>query len=667
VHVQACGAGATRPSFAQRFVPLQRRSGGRYTMKNETSEPVLSAVFVDYDNVYLSLKRKNEECARRFAKESYRWIEAIASGALITPANSFCGSIDRRLVMNRCYGNPVPRRNTSDNATDMNSFAFVRHHFLRSGFEVIDCPPLTSQLKNSSDIRMVMDIRDFLDHKTNFDEFIILSSDADFTPVLHRLRAHAKRTVIFTNDNTVAPYTALSDGEVREADLIAHLMGEQIASEARAVLPKGDDIARLREQIIDLVSQMVLEADQPVPLEVLAERATRVLGHEHTVGTHWAGVGSFREFLTAHLPESIKLTDDPPYLAFETARALPSRPLPMTGLQLEQHGFDEVAAAQISETHGTRHSAPALQSNDIGHSALNTAQIAGDHAASQLPQPSLGEQTAASEKTNAGLANLEHSNAGRTEGSTSSDLQESISRIHAACEAPPFSPPEYRAIFSILEKEIRENQLQGVKTLQNVSSHAAEIGIKTSQDEARYVLDAVTEGDPWLDQGTSATLFAKRFRNHVVRRCKEYGLNLSASELDLIDAWFAATPKSDHEVRSTSQQPSAAVSGDGAQPATSHAALPAQRQAPAAADFAHAQTKPGQQGGPDWWRSGHDSNSSGAHQGAALAESQSQVVAGAENHVVQSGSHQSGPHTRSQSATSDQEEFPRIVRNRLRG
>ena len=138
--------------------------------------------------------------------------------------------------MNRCYGNPVPRRNTADNSTDMASFAFVRHHFLRSGFEIIDCPPLTAQLKNSSDIRMVMDIRDYLDHKTNFDEFIILSSDADFTPVLHRLRSHAKRTVIFANDNTVAPYTALSDGEVRESDLIAHLLGEQVGMDHHPAL-----------------------------------------------------------------------------------------------------------------------------------------------------------------------------------------------------------------------------------------------------------------------------------------------------------------------------------------------------------------------------------------------------------------------------------------------
>ena len=153
-------------------------------MKRDASGtgPSLSAVFVDYDNIYLSLRRKNEDAAKRFAKDAASWLKAIELGTLITPTNS--GTLDgpRRIVMNRCYGNPVPRRNQGDNSTDMTSFPFVRHHFLRAGFEIVDCPPLTQQLKNSSDIRMVMDVRDYLHHDTYFDEFIILSGDADFTP-----------------------------------------------------------------------------------------------------------------------------------------------------------------------------------------------------------------------------------------------------------------------------------------------------------------------------------------------------------------------------------------------------------------------------------------------------------------------------------------------------
>ena len=58
----------------------------------------------------------------------------------------------------------------------------------------------------------------------------------------------------------------------------------------------------------------------------------------------------------------------------------------------------------------------------------------------------------------------------------------------------------------------------------------------------RFVLDVVSEADPWFDQGASPNLFAGRFRNFVVARCRGQGLNLSADELDLIEAWFAAAP-----------------------------------------------------------------------------------------------------------------------------
>ena len=42
-------------------------------MKREAGGPCLSAVFVDYDNIYLSLKRKSEEAAKRFAKDASGW------------------------------------------------------------------------------------------------------------------------------------------------------------------------------------------------------------------------------------------------------------------------------------------------------------------------------------------------------------------------------------------------------------------------------------------------------------------------------------------------------------------------------------------------------------------------------------------------------------------
>ena len=142
-------------------------------MSRNSSGSYLSAVFVDYDNIYLSLKRKSEAAAKLFAKDSLSLGSRDREWSLINRHQRAGSAVERRLVMSRCYGNPVPRRNQSDNSTDMNSFPFVRHHFLRGGFEIVDCPPLTAQLKNSADIRMVMDIRDLITHDTYFDEFVI--------------------------------------------------------------------------------------------------------------------------------------------------------------------------------------------------------------------------------------------------------------------------------------------------------------------------------------------------------------------------------------------------------------------------------------------------------------------------------------------------------------
>src|SRR5205809_7074921 len=92
---------------------------GPSTMKREAGGPCLSAVFVDYDNIYLSLKRKSEEAAKRFAKDASAWLRGIETGRLITATNAPFDDNKRRIVMNRCYGNPVPRRNAHDNSTDM--------------------------------------------------------------------------------------------------------------------------------------------------------------------------------------------------------------------------------------------------------------------------------------------------------------------------------------------------------------------------------------------------------------------------------------------------------------------------------------------------------------------------------------------------------------------
>jgi len=460
-------------------------------MTRTNDGPYLSAIFVDYDNIYLSLKRKDEEAARRFAKEAPGWMRAIEQGALITSTNTDIKRRGRRIVMSRCYGNPVPRRNTRDNTTDMNSFPFVRHHFLRAGFEIIDCPPLTAQLKNSSDIRMVMDMRDYLTHETRFDEFIILSGDADFTPVLQRLRAHARATVIYANEHTATPYTAICDGEIRENELAKFLIAGASAEASPAAVaqesgvvnapssPSTDDQNSNRAVAADILAVVIATvevAEQPVPIETLADRAQRALGSERTVGTLWAGTGSFRTFLMQNLPERLKLTETQPYVVSVAGRTAQ-------------------AAAPVAEAAPVRAAAPA--------------------AAPQVDGP-----------------------AQRRPALAATSLQQSVARIHEACQAPPLAPPEYRMLFELLSAELREFTFNGDQTVANVAERARRAGFQPRRDDIRFVIDVVREADPYFEQGVSPQVFAGRFRNFVVARCRGQGMQLSSEEIDLIDAWF---------------------------------------------------------------------------------------------------------------------------------
>ncbi len=511
-------------------------------MKRESQGPMLTTVFVDYDNVYLSLKRKSEEAAKRFSKDASRWIKEIESGRLMTSTNGPTVPGPRRIVINRCYGNPVPRRNQNDNSTDMSSFPFVRHHFLRAGFEVIDCPPLTAQLKNSADIRMVMDVRDILTHDTYFDEFVILSGDADFTPVLHRLRSHARRTVIYSNDNTAAPYTAICDAEIRESDFLALLLENQVPGETAiedhrsemASLPSAANIETLRKEILREVVAAVRAADQPVPLEALADRAVRNLGYDKTVGSGWGGIGSFRDLLSKGLPEEIRLSSQPPYCVYDATRAVQQQQ-PNEPRRIETRRAEPQRAPEPANTQSYQRTLPPL----LG--AIQQAQRTAGPTSGPPAQAPRGPLAPAQSEALSGQPGLPHPQpyAPRSgEGATL--IQQSIARIHEASQAPTLSPPDYRTLFDVMAQEIGTNGPAGAQTLANIIKRAQEMGLDIRRDDVRFVLDVVGEGDPWFTQGVSASLFASRFRNFVVARCRSQGLNLSADELDLIEAWFAA-------------------------------------------------------------------------------------------------------------------------------
>ncbi|MEL7544801.1 MAG: hypothetical protein AAGJ70_13630, partial [Pseudomonadota bacterium] len=317
---------------------------------------------------------------------------------------------------------------------------------------------------------------------------------SDFTPVLHRLRAHARRTIVYVNDHTAMPYTAIADGEIREDDLIALLEASLTEDEqtlptepeVEARAPTVDDADRRQndqDAILAEVIGMIRAAPEPVPLETLADRAQRVLGRKNTSDRNWAGFGNFRAFLTACLPMEYRLTNEPPFIAYEVER--------MDGPLAPPPPASEPAKVTVEAD----------------------AQLAGETSTPRMPSP---EQPGAD------------------------PFQQMIGRILEACQAPPLSPPQYATLFEIIAAEIAENALNGGQTLANIGARAAARRVSITPNDIRFVLDVISEPDPWFAQGVGADIFAMRFRDFVVKRCRSQGMELVGDDLRLIDKWFAA-------------------------------------------------------------------------------------------------------------------------------
>jgi len=213
--------------------------------------PIRTALFVDFDNVFGSLYNLRPSAADAFGMHPARWLRFFEDGR--HDGGRGGEHRQRSLLMRKCYMNPdgfiasrADRDGTEDEDNALRSaeptaaaepvqFRQFRRFFTSAGFSVIDCPALTRRAKNSADIVMAMDIMDALAHKVMIEEFIILSADADFTPVLIRLREHDRRTAVYANKFAAVAYRAASDVLIGEHDFMARALEEPAArSAARA-------------------------------------------------------------------------------------------------------------------------------------------------------------------------------------------------------------------------------------------------------------------------------------------------------------------------------------------------------------------------------------------------------------------------------------------------
>lgn len=215
---------------------------------------VKTAIFIDFDNFHSNLDKVDPRAAERFADDPGAWLEWFQLGRHVMRAEGSlqAGTGDgpggdgsgkeplaepRRLLLRRCYLNP-------------DKFRRHRIAFVRAGFTVHDCPPLTTRGKNAADLWMTVDILDAIAHPTGFEEFIILASDADFTPVLLRLRENDRRTTLVNDQLMAAALRAACDTVVPQDRFMAEALGLPAEAPAETAteppIPNGEAPQRPR-------------------------------------------------------------------------------------------------------------------------------------------------------------------------------------------------------------------------------------------------------------------------------------------------------------------------------------------------------------------------------------------------------------------------------------
>lgn len=290
-------------------------------MSEPTKDFVRCALYLDFDNVFSGLATVDPEAALRFAQDPETWMENLKTFGLPLGA-------ERRFLITRSYLNPqgsmlLPTAATPSNESPGQErvyFSKFRPFMTQSGLEVIDCPPLTNYAKNAADIRMVLDIIDVLEHPTSFDEIVLMSGDADFVPLLQRIRARDRRILIASSSQTARSYRVIADTFIDEHSLIGltnspsvgGLSDDALEGTESLPIPPGiprrfetAELATMRQNAMNITVETLASSTTPVLLTELAHLLRNRMGEDLIRESNWFGARTMRAAVTgaatAHL------------------------------------------------------------------------------------------------------------------------------------------------------------------------------------------------------------------------------------------------------------------------------------------------------------------------------------------------------------------------------
>jgi hypothetical protein len=520
------------------------------------SEPSVlkSALFVDFDNIFIGLQRTDPRAAERFARDPLSWIawleRAPAAEGGAEPAR-------RRLLVRRCYLNPQ-------------AFNRYRAFFIRSGFEVIDTPPLTGQGKTSADVHMVLDLVDALQHPTRFDEFIVFSGDADFTPLLLRLRKHDRRSLVLAIGYSAGAYRAACDHLIDQEVFVEEGLGIETPAEPRTAdrataeltAERAEVLRRIGRRVRDVAAMMgaVGAADLP---QIYKEFP------EFTSGENWLDFYSLRAMTEA----VVAAAGDLAIVGDDAWRVEPRAERP-AGDETEapepppEPRLDEIREFVVE----TVRASP--QPVVLGAMAHEVVRRFGEGV------KSLGWQRSGSFKAfleRLGLDGVEIApripgylydpavHGGFDPGDLADpfaerrpELAELARSVANVTETPYLTPEQYAVVFGEIAKEVNDNGFQLTRTSKAVRDRCAGKGIAVARSHISFLLKGLSfSGYRFVEGEESAAAVGRTIADNTLELCRRAQMELSEDDERLVEDWLLGGLEDGAAARSEADSPPA--------------------------------------------------------------------------------------------------------------
>lgn len=492
-----------------------------------------SALFVDFDNVYSGLRRLDAAAADRFAMRPLDWIRWLTE-SLPAPPHAPDGAA-RRLLVRRCYLNPQV-------------YQRYRPAFNRAGFEIIDCPAMTSEGKTSTDIHMVLDIVELLQHQVHYDEFIVFSADADFTPVLRKLRRWDRRTTVLAIGFPSAAYQASADLLIDQDDFVRAGLGfEEPEPSAPSAVPQRSksDVAR---DVSAFISKTVAASTKPVALPWLASRIpSEVQGLDPA---DWAGFASFRALVNSLKLEPLLVRWESGVVLDPARHASPERSTnPPKTATPATNGLSAVSQLVRDEVRTANRPVPCGRLAQViidRHGAIATDWGGKGTFSRMLEALDLGPlridwSTAGGYVTDPSFPSARpHGTSGAAEPDWGSDtdLFPAINVVHAATGLPLLSPTELRAVLTGLSADLKQQVFHLAETGKRVRDRCREGGHAVSRADVGFVLKGILLGGHSFGEGADDPKgLAQRFIGSVLELCRREQLQLDDQQVSQLREW----------------------------------------------------------------------------------------------------------------------------------